>query len=83
MITLLDYFHCMLPQIRIQQMCTEMKLQPFVVLLRNGLEQLEEKDVGNIFAEPVSLDEVCMWSWRAVMDAAFVNNLFTVILGYT
>ncbi|XP_074645321.1 peregrin-like isoform X2 [Tubulanus polymorphus] len=45
-------------QVRIIQMNTEMQLQPFNVLLRKTLDQLQEKDIGNIFAEPVNGDEV-------------------------
>ena len=45
-------------QLRIHQMATEMKLQPFAILLRNTLDQLQELDSGRIFAEPVDRDEV-------------------------
>ena len=45
-------------QLRIHQMATEMKLQPFAILLRNTLDQLQEIDSGRIFAEPVDRDEV-------------------------
>lgn len=45
-------------QIRVHQLATEMQLQPFVIFLRHALDQLQEKDVGNIFAEPVSPSEV-------------------------
>lgn len=36
----------------------EMQLTPFLILLRKTLEQLQEKDTGNIFSEPVPLSEV-------------------------
>ena len=39
-------------------MATEMKLQPFAILLRNTLDQLQEVDNGRIFAEPVDRKEV-------------------------
>lgn len=45
-------------QIRVHQLATDMQLQPFVVFLRHVLDQLQEKDAGNIFSEPVSLNEV-------------------------
>ncbi|GAB1597887.1 peregrin-like [Argonauta hians] len=45
-------------QIRVHQLATEMQLQPFVIFLRHALDQIQEKDVGNIFAEPVSPNEV-------------------------
>ncbi|XP_074861111.1 peregrin isoform X5 [Carettochelys insculpta] len=45
-------------QIKIQQVALEMQLTPFLILLRRTLEQLQEKDTGNIFSEPVPLSEV-------------------------
>ena len=39
-------------------MATEMKLTPFLMLLRQTLDQLQEKDPQAIFADPVDLDEV-------------------------
>ena len=39
-------------------MATEMKLTPFLFLLRNTLDQLQEKDNQDIFADPVDLEEV-------------------------
>jgi hypothetical protein len=45
-------------QIKIQQIAMEMQLTPFLILLRKTLEQLQEKDTGNIFSEPVPLSEV-------------------------
>lgn len=44
--------------IKIQQVALEMQLTPFLILLRRTLEQLQEKDTGNIFSEPVPLSEV-------------------------
>ena len=45
-------------QVRLKQLETEFRLQPFVVLLRNCLDQVQTKDTQNIFAEPVNLKEV-------------------------
>uniref|UniRef100_S4RQK8 Bromodomain and PHD finger containing, 3a n=1 Tax=Petromyzon marinus TaxID=7757 RepID=S4RQK8_PETMA len=45
-------------QIKVQQAVLEMQLTPFLVLLRRSLEQLQERDTNNIFAEPVSIEEV-------------------------
>uniref|UniRef100_A0A4W3KC18 Bromodomain and PHD finger containing 1 n=1 Tax=Callorhinchus milii TaxID=7868 RepID=A0A4W3KC18_CALMI len=45
-------------EIKIQQFAMEMQLTPFLILLRKTLEQLQEKDTGNIFGEPVPLKEV-------------------------
>ncbi|ESO96230.1 hypothetical protein LOTGIDRAFT_174941 [Lottia gigantea] len=45
-------------QVRLYQLATDMKLQPFVFLLRQTVEQLIDCDTGNIFTEPVSLKEV-------------------------
>nr|XP_033782219.1 peregrin isoform X2 [Geotrypetes seraphini] len=44
--------------IKIQQVAMEVQLTPFLILLRKTLEQLQEKDTGNIFSEPVPLSEV-------------------------
>ncbi|KFQ04296.1 Peregrin, partial [Leptosomus discolor] len=44
--------------IKVQQVALEMQLTPFLILLRKTLEQLQEKDTGNIFSEPVPLSEV-------------------------
>lgn len=35
-----------------------MQLTPMLVLLRSTLEQLQEKDTAQIFAEPVNIKEV-------------------------
>uniref|UniRef100_A0A673WX88 Bromodomain and PHD finger containing 1 n=1 Tax=Salmo trutta TaxID=8032 RepID=A0A673WX88_SALTR len=44
--------------IKVQQMALEMQLSPFLVLLRNTLEQLQDRDTSNFFTEPVPLAEV-------------------------
>ncbi|XP_069907279.1 peregrin isoform X7 [Oryctolagus cuniculus] len=44
--------------IKVQQVAMEMQLTPFLILLRKTLEQLQEKDTGSIFSEPVPLSEV-------------------------
>lgn len=44
--------------IRSHQLATEMQLQPLTIKLREIIEQLLEKDVGEIFAKPVDLVEV-------------------------
>uniref|UniRef100_A0A8C7GKL6 Bromodomain and PHD finger containing 1 n=1 Tax=Oncorhynchus kisutch TaxID=8019 RepID=A0A8C7GKL6_ONCKI len=44
--------------IKVQQMALEMQLTPFLVLLRNTLEQLQDRDTSNFFTEPVPLAEV-------------------------
>uniref|UniRef100_H3AJP9 Bromodomain and PHD finger containing 1 n=1 Tax=Latimeria chalumnae TaxID=7897 RepID=H3AJP9_LATCH len=44
--------------IKVQQVALEMQLTPFLILLRKTLDQLQEKDTGNIFGEPVPLSEV-------------------------
>ncbi|XP_078399410.1 peregrin-like isoform X2 [Cetorhinus maximus] len=45
-------------ELKIQQFAMELQLTPFLILLRKTLEQLQEKDTGNIFGEPVPLKEV-------------------------
>ncbi|XP_065127373.1 peregrin [Paramisgurnus dabryanus] len=44
--------------IKVQEMMLEMQLTPFLILLRNTLEQLQERDISNFFTEPVRLSEV-------------------------
>ncbi|GFY44746.1 peregrin [Trichonephila inaurata madagascariensis] len=44
--------------IRAHQLVTEMQIQPLIVKLRNIIEQLHERDYGEIFAKPVDLAEV-------------------------
>nr|KAG5704279.1 hypothetical protein BaRGS_012588 [Batillaria attramentaria] len=44
--------------LRLHQMALELQLQPFALLLRQTLDQLQEKDTDSIFAQPVSLEEV-------------------------
>ncbi|CAJ1055349.1 bromodomain and PHD finger-containing protein 3 isoform X1 [Xyrichtys novacula] len=45
-------------QVKIHQAALELQLTPMLVLLRSTLEQLQEKDTGQIFAEPVDIKEV-------------------------
>ncbi|KAL1021301.1 hypothetical protein UPYG_G00011450 [Umbra pygmaea] len=45
-------------QVKVQQAALELQLTPMQVLLRSTLDQLQEKDVGQIFAQPVKLEEV-------------------------
>ncbi len=47
-------------QIMLQQTLMEVQLTPFTVLLRTVMDQLQEKDQAHIFAEPVSIKEVCL-----------------------
>ncbi|KAJ8395121.1 hypothetical protein AAFF_G00035770 [Aldrovandia affinis] len=45
-------------QVKVHQAALEMQLTPALVLLRSTLDQLQEKDAAQIFANPVSLSEV-------------------------
>ncbi|KAM9855935.1 bromodomain and PHD finger-containing protein 3 isoform 2-T2 [Aulostomus maculatus] len=45
-------------QIKVHQAALEMQLTPMLVLLRSTLDQLQEKDSAQIFAEPVNIKEV-------------------------
>uniref|UniRef100_W5MZ00 Bromodomain and PHD finger containing 3 n=1 Tax=Lepisosteus oculatus TaxID=7918 RepID=W5MZ00_LEPOC len=45
-------------QVKVHQAAMELQLTPFLVLLRSTLDQLQEKDAAQIFAEPVNLKEV-------------------------
>nr|XP_057941766.1 bromodomain and PHD finger-containing protein 3 isoform X2 [Doryrhamphus excisus] len=45
-------------QIKVHQAALEMQLTPMLLLLRSTLDQLQEKDTAQIFAEPVDTTEV-------------------------
>ncbi|XP_045913267.1 bromodomain and PHD finger-containing protein 3 isoform X2 [Micropterus dolomieu] len=45
-------------QVKVHQAALEMELTPMLVLLRSALEQLQEKDTAEIFAQPVNIKEV-------------------------
>lgn len=47
-----------IPQVKVQQVALELQLTPFIVFLRQILDQLQERDQANIFDQPVSLKEV-------------------------
>ena len=66
-------------------MATEMKLQPFMCVLRTTLELLQEVDTQKIFAEPVPLEEVSylLYSAAVVLPCVYrkhpslKHNVFT------
>lgn len=45
-------------QVKVHQAVMEMQLTPALMLQRATLDQLQEKDVAHIFAQPVNLKEV-------------------------
>lgn len=45
-------------QVKVHQAVMELKLTPALMLQRSTLDQLQEKDSGRIFAEPVDIKEV-------------------------
>ncbi|CAK6955056.1 bromodomain and PHD finger-containing protein 3 isoform X1 [Scomber scombrus] len=45
-------------EVKVHQAALEMQLTPMLVLLRSTLDQLQEKDTAQIFAEPVDVKEV-------------------------
>lgn len=45
-------------EVKVQQVALELQLTPFIVFLRQILDQLQERDQANIFDQPVSLKEV-------------------------
>uniref|UniRef100_A0A3B5B9D2 Bromodomain and PHD finger-containing protein 3-like n=1 Tax=Stegastes partitus TaxID=144197 RepID=A0A3B5B9D2_9TELE len=45
-------------QVKVHQAALEMQLTPMLVLLRSTLDQLQEKDTAQIFAQPVNITEV-------------------------
>ena len=53
-------------QLKMVQNIKELQLKPLNVLIRRVLERLRRKDPADIFAEPVSVDEV---SWSVVKSS--------------
>ncbi|XP_061123641.1 bromodomain and PHD finger-containing protein 3 [Syngnathus typhle] len=45
-------------QIKVHQAALELQLTPMLILLRSTMDQLQEKDTAEIFAEPVNIKEV-------------------------
>lgn len=45
-------------QVKVHQAVMEMQLTPALMLQRSTMDQLQEKDVACIFAQPVNLKEV-------------------------
>lgn len=45
-------------QVKLHQATLEMQLTPMLMLLRSTLDQLQEKDTAQIFAQPVNIKEV-------------------------
>ncbi|CAL9702571.1 unnamed protein product [Knipowitschia caucasica] len=45
-------------QVKVHQATLEMQLTPMLMLLRSTMEQLQEKDTAQIFAQPVDIKEV-------------------------
>ncbi|KAI4824403.1 hypothetical protein KUCAC02_012916 [Chaenocephalus aceratus] len=45
-------------QVKVHQEALQMQLTPMLMLLRSTLDQLQEKDTAEIFAEPVNIKEV-------------------------
>lgn len=45
-------------QVKVHQAVMELQLTPALILQRSTLDQLQEKDVARIFAQPVNLKEV-------------------------
>lgn len=45
-------------QVKVHQATLEMQLTPMLMLLRSTLDQLQEKDTAQIFAQPVNIKEV-------------------------
>ncbi|XP_043932347.1 peregrin, partial [Protopterus annectens] len=54
--------------IKVQQLALELQLTPFLILLRKTLEQLQEKDTGNIFSEPALLTELQVRKYLAAQQ---------------
>ena len=61
-------------QVKVQQATLEMRLTPMLVLLRATLDQLQEKDLANIFSEPVDIKEVGATLSPASEPSLWVNE---------
>ena len=59
-------------QLKMVQNIKELQLKPLNVLIRRVLERLRRKDPADIFAEPVSVDEV---SWSVVKSSQDSQNI--------
>ncbi|MBN3288097.1 BRPF1 protein, partial [Polyodon spathula] len=72
--------------IKVQQLAMEVQLTPFLILLRNTLEQLQDKDTSNFFTDPVPLAEVlppcvCVCGGGSGWLAVFVFSLLFYKIG--
>ncbi|KAF3860092.1 hypothetical protein F7725_000347 [Dissostichus mawsoni] len=60
-------------QVKVHQEALQMQLTPMLMLLRSTLDQLQEKDTAEIFAEPVNIKE--SHAYRSVSDLETDFNL--------
>lgn len=66
-------------QVDIRQSVAEYQLTPLNMLLRNVLDQLQQRDAMGIFAEPVSREEVCI----LILLSALLLCVFVLLLPVT
>lgn len=52
------FFYFVHDQVKVKQHVVDLQLQPLNIVLRKTLDQLQTKDPGEIFAEPVDTEEV-------------------------
>lgn len=58
-------------KVKVHQAALEMQLTPVLVLMRSTLDQLQEKDTAQIFAEPVNLKEVGYTNTHEVLHVVY------------
>ena len=58
-----SHTHTLHAQLRMYQQISELQLRPLNVVMKRILDRLGRKDPANIFAKPVSLEEVCIVSF--------------------
>lgn len=56
--SLIFFFYFVHDQVKVKQHVVDLQLQPLNIVLRKTLDQLQTKDPGEIFAEPVDTEEV-------------------------
>lgn len=68
-------------QVKVHQEALEMQLTPMLMLLRSTLDQLQEKDTAQIFAQPVNIKEVRHFTvtTQVARDQMYANRLYGVV----
>ena len=64
-------------QVKVKQHAVDLQLQPLNIVLRKTIDVLQTKDPGEIFAEPVDTEEVCisLTTTRRLMSRKCLSRL--------